>query len=279
MEGVPVLDMHVLLALLQELLPVYGLKLLAALAVFVIGRWVAGMVTKLLERFMTRADVDATIIPFVRDLAYVGMLAMVIIAALGALGVQTASLIAILGAAGLAVGLALQGSLSNFAAGVLILILRPIRVGDYFEGAGVAGVVEQIQMFFTTAKTPDNKVIIIPNSKLLSDNIINYSMKNIRRVDFIIGVGYNDSLDKVKEILNDIVVNHPRTLKEPAPAIGLIELADSSVNFAVRPWVKTADYWPAHFEILETIKKRFDAEGISIPFPQRDVHLYKETGE
>jgi small conductance mechanosensitive channel len=269
-------DIDSLLATLQNLATLYGLKILAAIFIFVIGRWVAIMIKKFLGKTMTRSGVDATIIPFVLDLSYVALLIMVIVASLGALGIQTTSLIAVLGAAGLAVGLALQGSLSNFAAGVLIVTFRPIRVGDYFEGAGTAGTVEQIQIFSTTAKTPDNKVIIIPNGKLLSDNIVNYSMKEIRRVDMTIGVSYEDPIDKVKEVLADILAKDSRILQDPSPTIGLIQLADSSVNFAVRPWVKTEDYWAVYFDLHETIKKRFDAEGISIPFPQQDIHVYKE---
>ncbi len=265
-----------LLATLQNLATLYGLKILAAIFIFVIGRWIAKMVKKFLDRTMTRSGVDATIIPFILDLSYVALLIIVIVASLGALGIQTTSLIAVLGAAGLAVGLALQGSLSNFAAGVLIVTFRPIRVGDYFEGAGTAGTVEQIQIFSTTAKTPDNKVIIIPNGKLLSDNIVNYSIKEIRRVDMTIGVSYGDSIDKVKEILTDILTNDSRILLDPSPTIGLVQLADSSVNFAVRPWVRTEDYWAVYFDLHETIKKRFDTEGISIPFPQQDIHVYKK---
>jgi small conductance mechanosensitive channel len=269
-------DIDSLLATLQNLATLYGLKILAAIFIFVIGRWIAKMIKKFLGKTMTRSGVDATIIPFVLDLSYVALLIMVIVASLGALGIQTTSLIAVLGAAGLAVGLALQGSLSNFAAGVLIVTFRPIRVGDYFEGAGTAGTVEHIQIFSTTARTPDNKVIIIPNGKLLSDNIVNYSMKEIRRVDMTVGVSYADPIDKVKEVLADILAKDSRILQDPSPTIGLIQLADSSVNFAVRPWVKTEDYWAVYFDLHETIKKRFDAEGISIPFPQQDIHVYKE---
>jgi small conductance mechanosensitive channel len=269
-------DIDSLLATLQNLATLYGLKILAAIFIFVIGRWIAKMIKKFLGKTMTRSGVDATIIPFVLDLSYVALLIMVIVASLGALGIQTTSLIAVLGAAGLAVGLALQGSLSNFAAGVLIVTFRPIRVGDYFEGAGTAGTVEHIQIFSTTARTPDNKVIIIPNGKLLSDNIVNYSMKEIRRVDMTVGVSYADPIDKVKEVLADILAKESRILQDPSPIIGLIQLADSSVNFAVRPWVKTEDYWAVYFDLHETIKKRFDAEGISIPFPQQDIHVYKE---
>jgi len=270
-------DVSLLFAKVQEVVTLYGLKVIAALCIFVIGRWIAKGLKKFLGRIMTKSGVDATIIPFVQDLTYVVLLVIVIITALGKLGIQTTSLIAVLGAAGLAVGLALQGSLSNFAAGVLIIMFRPIRVGDFFQGAGATGTVEKIQIFSTTVKTPDNKVIIVPNGKLLTDNITNYSIKELRRLDLVIGVGYNDSIDQVKEVIAEILSQDSRILKDPAPIIGLVELADSSVNFAVRPWVKNGDYWPVYFATLEAIKKRFDAEGISIPFPQQDVHVYKET--
>ena len=273
-KGEKMIDFSSLIAKMQEIATIYGLKIIASLLIFIIGRWIALAIKKFLGRVMRTSGVDPTIIPFALDLTYVALLLVIIIAAMGTLGIQTTSLIAVLGAAGLAVGLALQGSLANFASGVLLIIFRPIRVGDFFEGAGAAGTVEQIQIFSTSVKTPDNKMVIIPNGKLLSDNITNYSVKEIRRIDFIIGVGYNDSIDEVKKVISDVLSSDPRILKDPAPAIGLVELADSSVNFAVRPWVKNGDYWPVYFDTLETIKKRFDQEGISIPFPQQDIHLH-----
>jgi len=200
-----------------------------------------------------------------------------VIAALGQLGIQTTSFIAILGAAGLAVGLALQGSLANFAAGFLMIIFRPFRVGDFIEGAGVAGVVESIQIFTTTLRTGDNKTIIIPNAKLSGDNIINYSAKETRRVDMTVGVAYDADLSKVKHVLNDIIAKESRIHADPAPQVAVAELADSSVNFVVRVWTNTADYWGVKFDITETIKNRFDEEGIGIPFPQRDIHIVSGT--
>jgi small conductance mechanosensitive channel len=222
---------------------------------------------------MQKADVDPIIIGFVGSITYIGLLAFVIIAALGQLGIQTTSFIAILGAAGLAIGLALQGSLANFAAGFLMIIFRPFKVGDFIEGAGVAGVVEAIQIFTTTLKTGDNKIIIIPNAKLSGDNIINYSAQETRRVDMTVGVAYDADLAKVKAVLNDILSKDERILSDPAPLVAVAELADSSVNFVVRVWVKTADYWGVKFDATETIKNRFDAEGIGIPFPQHDIHI------
>ncbi|MFA6810588.1 MAG: mechanosensitive ion channel domain-containing protein [Desulfoplanes sp.] len=270
-------NFNVIFANIQGIVTLYGLNIIAALCILIFGRWIAKGLKSFLGRIMSKSGVDATIIPFVQDLTYIVLLVIVIIAALGKLGIQTTSLIAVLGAAGLAVGLALQGSLSNFAAGVLIIMFRPIRVGDFFEGAGASGTVEKIQIFSTTVKTPDNKVIIIPNGKLLTDNITNYSIKGIRRLDLIIGVGYNDSIDHVKQVIADILSQDSRILQDPAPLIGLVELANSSVNFAVRPWVKNDNYWPVYFDTLENIKKRFDAESISIPFPQQDIHVYRES--
>jgi len=228
---------------------------------------------------MTKADVDETLISFVGNLTYIALLIFVIIAALNQLGVQTTSFIAIIGAAGLAIGLALQGSLANFAAGVLMIIFHPFKVGDYIEAAGVAGVVEEIQIFTTQLKTPDNKTIIIPNASVTGGSITNYSAKDTRRVDLVIGVGYGDDLKRVREVLEEVLAKDDRILDDPAPTIGVLELGDNSVNFAVRPWVKAEDYWGVYFDSTETVKRRFDEEGISIPFPQRDVHLYEYKEE
>jgi small conductance mechanosensitive channel len=228
---------------------------------------------------MKKSKIDATLISFVGNLLYVILLIFVILAALSQLGIQTTSLIAIIGAAGLAVGLALQGSLANFAAGILMIIFRPFKVGDFIEGAGVSGVVEEIQIFTTKLKTLDNKIVIIPNAKLTDDNIINYSAKEIRRVDLVFGVSYSDDIDKVRKVILDVLSKDERILKDPKATVGVIELADSSVNFAVRPWVNTPDYWNAYFDITENIKKAFDSQNISIPFPQQDVHLYKDKLE
>jgi small conductance mechanosensitive channel len=269
------MDFSNILPRLQELVAFYGLKIVAALVIFIVGRWVAKALRRLAVRMLTKAKVEETLISFAGNLTYIALLVFVIIAALNQLGVQTTSFIAIIGAAGLAIGLALQGSLANFAAGVLVIIFRPFKVGDYIEGAGVAGVVEEIQIFTTQLKTPDNKTIIIPNAKITGDNITNYSAKDTRRVDMVLGVGYGDDLKKVREVLEDILAKDDRVLDDPAPTIGVLELGDNSVNFAVRPWVKTEDYWGAYFDVLETVKRRFSEEGISIPYPQRDVHLYE----
>jgi len=260
---------------MQEWLALYGLKVIAAILILIIGRFAAKGIRVLIRRALQKGKVDDILVSFVSSLCYVGIMAFIIIAALGQLGIQTASFVAVLAAAGLAVGLALQGSLSNFAAGVLMIIFKPFKVGDFIEGGGVAGVVEEIGIFTTELKSPDNKKIIVPNAKMTSDNIVNYTAKDMRRIDIVAGVSYSDDLDKVKKILAEIMAKDDRILKDPAPTIGVLELADSSVNFAVRPWVKTAEYWDVFFATQESIKKRFDAEGICIPFPQQDVHIHK----
>ena len=258
-----------------ELLMIYGLRVIAALAIFIFGKWAARGVTNILRRMMIKGKTEESLVAFACSLSYVALLAFVIIAALNQLGIQTASFIAILGAAGLAIGLALQGSLSNFAAGVLMIIFRPFKIGDYIEGGGGAGTVEEIQIFTTQLKSPDNKTIIVPNSKMLGDNIVNYSTKETRRVDMLFGIGYEDDIDKTRTVLSDIVAQDNRIMAEPAPVIVVSALADSSVNFTVRVWTLSADYWGVFFDTQETVKKRFDAENISIPFPQRDVHVYE----
>jgi small conductance mechanosensitive channel len=262
---------------LQEWITFYGLKVLAAIVIFIVRRRIAKALKRLTERVMTKNNVDPTLISFVGDLTYVALLVFVVVAAINQVGVQTTSFIAVIGAAGLAVGFALQGSLANFAAGFLLILFRPFKVGDYIEGAGVAGVVEEIQVFVTKLTTTDNKSVIIPNSKLTGDNIINYSAKDTRRVDLVAGVSYDADLSQVRTALVDILSADDRILKDPEPTIAVAELADNSVNFVVRPWVKTADYWDVFFDTTESIKRRFDAEGIGIPFPQRDVHLYQQA--
>jgi len=260
---------------IQDIVALYGVNLLAAILIFIVGRWLAKFVSKMLDMVLSKHNVDQTLKSFVCHLTYVTLFAFVIIAALGKLGIQTASFVAVLGAAGLAVGLALQGSLANFAAGVLMIIFKPFKVGDYVEGGGTAGIVEEIQIFATVLRTPDNKTIIIPNAKISADNIVNYSAKPTRRVDMVFGVSYSDNIDRVKAIIGEVLAADSRILKDPAPQIALSALADSSVNFVVRPWVNADDHWPVYFDTHENVKKRFDAEGISIPFPQRDVHLYR----
>ena len=270
------MDIANLMGKLQELLVVHGIKIIIALVIFIVGRWIVKAVRNFIKSMMTKKNVDPEVNSFVSSLIYVTLLIFVIIAALAQVGIQTTSLIAVLGAASLAIGLALQGSLANFAAGVLLIIFRPFKVGDYVECAGTAGAVDEMQIFTTQLKSPDNKKIIIPNAKLLGDVITNYSAQETRRVDLVIGVSYSDDLQKVEKVLTDILSQDERVLKDPAPTIAVLELADSSVNFAVRPWVKTGDYWNVYFALTKNIKMRLDAEGIAIPFPQRDVHLYQQ---
>jgi small conductance mechanosensitive channel len=252
----------------------FGLKALIAIVIFYVGRIIARLVTRGLRNVMQSQEVDKILETFVCNLAYWALMFFVIIAAINQIGVQTTSMIAVMGAAGLAVGLALQGSLANFAAGVLIVMFRPYRVGDFVEAAGISGVVLQVQILTTVLKTGDNKQIIVPNGQIMGSIITNYSANDTRRVDMTVGVSYDDDLDKVRSTIQELVDADDRILKDPECLIAVSELADSSVNFTVRPWVKTADYWGVMFDMTEAIKKRFDKEGISFPFPQQDVHLY-----
>ena len=257
----------------NEWLAQYGPIALKALLILVIGWIVAKVITAVLRRLMQRAQVEPTLTAFAANLTYALLMALVVISAIQKLGVATTSFVAVLGAAGLAVGFALQGSLANFAAGVMLIIFHPFRAGHYIEAGGVGGVVEEIQIFATVLKTPDNKRVIVPNSAITGGTITNYSVNDTRRVDMVFGISYGDDIQKAKDVLTGILAEDPRVLKDPAPTIAVLELADSSVNIAVRPWVNTADYWNVFFETTEAVKRRFDQENISIPFPQRDVHL------
>jgi small conductance mechanosensitive channel len=257
----------------------FGKNLVIALLIFYVGRMAIALIVRGLRKLMQKQDVDKTLETFVCNLVRMALLVVVIIAAIGALGIQTTSFIAIFGAAGLAIGLALQGSLSNFAAGVLIVLFRPYRVGNYIEGAGISGTVEQVQILTTILITPDNKEVIVPNSQIMNSIITNYSANDTRRVDMVVGVSYDDDIDKVRSTIEDLVAADDRILDEPACTIAVSALADSSVNFVVRPWVKSGDYWGVMFDMTEAIKKRFDEEGISFPFPQQDVHLYKASAD
>lgn len=260
---------------IQEILTIYGLKVIAAIVVFVIGKLCARFFTNVVKKIMEKSKIDKTVITFTSNMTYLLMLAFVVIAALGQLGIQTTSLTAIIGAAGLAIGLALQGSLANFAAGILMMIFRPFKAGDFIEGAGVKGIVEEIQVFTTILNTPDNRTIIIPNAKLTSDNVVNYNSTPDRRIDMVFGIAYNSDIDTAKKIISEILDSDERILKQPAYKIAVSELADSSVNFIVRPWSKNEDYWNVYYDVTEKVKKAFDKGGIGIPFPQRDVHIYE----
>ncbi|WP_299793790.1 mechanosensitive ion channel family protein [uncultured Shewanella sp.] len=259
-----------------ELIVAYGMKIILAIIIFLVGKYLAGVAKRLSDKLMTKRKIDPTVVSFVSNIAWALVFAFTVVATLGQLGVQTASLVAVIGAAGLAVGLALQGSLSNFASGVLMVLFRPCRVGDYVDAAGISGTVDEITIFSTKLLTPDNKLIIAPNSAMMDGTIINYSAMETRRVDLVIGVSYDANLAEAKKVLTTIVENNQYVLKDPAYTIAISELADSSVNFVVRPWVKGGDYWPAYFELLEQIKLALDEADIGIPYPQMDLHV-KET--
>jgi small conductance mechanosensitive channel len=262
---------------LMEWGAVYGTKVVGAVVILVVGRLLTTFFANLVERVMKRSSADHTLTGFVRNLTRVSLLVFTVVAALGALGVETTSLIAVIGAAGLAVGFALQSSLSNIASGIMLVVFQPFKVGNYIKAGGTSGVVEQIRIFSTILRTFDNCRVVIPNSRITTDNIINYSAKKTRRIDLEFGIGYHDDLKLARNILEGIVKADERILKDPAPEIGVLELGESSVNLFVRPWVKASDYWPVKCDLLEKVKLTFDDEGISIPFPQRDVHLYQAT--
>ncbi len=265
-----------LLATAQSVGINFGIRILTAIAIYLIGKFVISILLKGLTKVLQKRKVDPTISSFVTNLTRIALMIFVFIAVLARLGIQTTSFIAILGAASFAVGLALQGALSNFAAGVLIMLFRPFKVGDLVDVAGKIGVVEEISILVTTFVTPDNRRILTPNSKVMSDTITNFTTLGKRRVDMVIGVGYGDDLDLVHRTIKDELSKNELILAEPATQIAVESLGDSSVNFAVRPWCKESDYWAVKFGVLEAVKKRFDKEGINIPFPQRDVHLIKE---
>ncbi len=250
-----------------------------AAVIFFGGIWVSKKVKVYVGKIMNKRGVDELISSFLSNIVYVALVAFVVIAALSKLGIQTTSFVAVIGAAGLAIALSLQGSLSNFASGVMIVAFRPFKVGDFVEAGGVAGIVEGIQIFSTQMRTGDNKAIIVPNSSIIGGNIVNYSAKDTRRVDMVFGIGYDDDIKKAKDLLITLIEEDERILKDPEPVVAVSELADSSVNFVVRPWVNSGDYWPVKFDFTEKVKTTFDKEGISIPFPQRDVHIYNEDSK
>jgi small conductance mechanosensitive channel len=253
----------------------WGINIVLAIVIYVIGKIVAKVLVGLFGKIMAKSKYDDMLIDFLKSIVNAILMLFVIVASLDQLGVDTTSLVAILGAAGLAIGLSLQGSLQNFAAGVMLLVFRPFKAGDFIDAAGVSGSVKTIGIFSTIMNTGDNKEIIVPNGKIYSDNITNYSAKDTRRVDMEFGIGYGDDLLKAKKVLESMLDADPRVLKDPAYKVAVGALADSSVNFIVRPWVKSSDYWGLKFDFTEAVKLRFDAEGISIPYPQMDVHLDK----
>lgn len=253
----------------------WGISILTALLIFFIGRIIISVISSLVGKVLRRSKLDLILVEFTQSLVKALLFIFVIVAALDQLGVDTTSMIAVLGAAGLAIGLALQGSLQNFAAGFMLLMFRPFKSGDFIEAAGTMGMVEKIGIFLTTMRTPDNKEVIVPNGSITSSNIINYSARQTRRVDMVFGIGYGDDLKKARDIIAAVLKADERVLAEPEAVIAVNELGASSVNFVVRPWVKTEDYWPVKFDVTEKVKLAFDDNGISIPFPQMDVHFFK----
>ncbi len=260
---------------IQSIAVTYGMKAIGAIAVLIIGMWLAKLLTSLIKKAMDSRKVDPTLTGFVGGMAHVAMQAFVVIAALGILDIPVASFVAVLGAAGLAVGLALQGSLSNFAAGVLMIIFKPFRLGDFVEAGGATGSVQEIGIFTTVLNSPDNKKMIVPNSQVMGGKITNFNANGTRRVDLVAGISYSDDIDKAKSLIEGILAADERVLKDPKPTVAVVEMADSSVDLVVRPWCTGENYWGVYFDTTEAIKKKFDEADITIPFPQRDVHIYE----
>jgi small conductance mechanosensitive channel len=271
-------DIAAALGSLQELILPYLLNVVLAILTLIVGLWIVNKVVSAVRKSLTKRDVDPSLVPFMSGIIKAILIVMLLISIAGMVGIETTSFIAVLGAAGLAIGLALQGSLANFAGGILILILKPFKVGDVIEAQGVIASVIEIQIFHTILRSYDNKIIILPNGKLYNDKIINYSVEPARKVEWIFGVSYDDDIDKVKQIINEVVFTDERIMDRDTPYLKLSELADSSVNFKVRALVKQEDFWDIYFEKIEAIKKAFDANGISIPYPQVDAHLHSQNG-
>ncbi len=264
---------------LEELIMTWGVKLIAALLILLIGNWLAKRAAAVFVAVMNRNEIDITLTKFLKNIVYYALLTAVVIAAAGQLGINTTSFLTVVGAAGLAIGLALKDSLANFSSGVMLILFRPFKVGDAVTVAGETGAVEEITVFNTVLNTPDNQKKIIPNGIITSDTITNITANDTRRIDMVYGIGYDDDIKAAAKILTDMVTAESKVLSEPAPTIAVAELADSSVNFVVRPWVKTTDYWDVKFRLTEKIKLAFDEAGISIPYPQQDIHMYQvETG-
>jgi len=261
--------------LIISYIAMYGFNIIGSLVIFFVGKWLAKVITSLFVRAMKKSNLDETLRKFLDDIVYGVLIVVVVLAALNNLGINTTSFVAILGAAGLAVGLAFKDTFSNIGAGVLLIVFRPFTVGNFIQAAGESGVVEEINLFSVMMKTGDNKQIIIPNSSIIGGNITNFSAKETRRVDFVFAIGYDDDLKLAKTTLEEIINEDERVLKDPAAFVAVNELADSSVNFVVRAWVKSSDYWGVYFDTHEAVKVTFDAEGISIPFPQQDVHMHQ----
>ena len=257
-------------------LTTYSFNIVGAILVFIIGKWLVRHISNILAKILLKNNVDQTLTDFLVQLSYYALLILVLIAAAGQLGINTTSFLTIVGAAGLAVGLALKDSLSNFASGVMLILFKPFKVGDVVTTAGKTGKIEVITIFNTVLNTPDNQMIIVPNSSVTSNVITNINAKPTRRIDLVVGIGYDDNIGKAKDVLEGLIKNDSRILTDPAPTIAVAELADSSVNLVVRPWVKSGDYWNVRFDLTEKIKTTFDEQGISFPYPQQDVHMFAE---
>ena len=259
--------------LIQNLIIPWAIKIAVALAIFIIGRWIAKWLTGVVRKLMAKSNMDDMLIQFLGNIVYTILLLVVVMAALDHIGIQTTSLLAVFGAAGLAIGLALKDSLGNFSSGVMLILFRPFKVGDFIEAGGESGVVEEVRMFATILRTGDNREVIIPNSQIYGGTIVNYSANETRRIDLVFGIGYDNDIAKAKQTLDSVMQQDERILSYPAPAVAVGELANSNVNFNVRPWVKSSDYWPVRADMLEKVKLAFDANGISIPYPQQDVYM------
>jgi len=257
----------------------YSLNIIGAILILLVGKWLARRISNLVAKLLERNKIDLALVHFLTNLTYYSLIVLVVVAAAGRLGINTTSFLTIIGAAGLAVGLALKDSLSNFAAGVMLVLFRPFTIGDVVSTAGITAKVEKITIFNTLFCSPDNQLIIVPNNKIISDIITNITAKDTRRIDLTVGISYSDDMAKTKDILIRLAKEESRILTDPAPTVAVAELADSSVNLVFRPWVKTAEYWDVRFDLTERIKNRLDEAGISIPFPQQDVHLFVEKQE
>ena len=271
------MDIDTILEEITNLVIDYGPKLIGAIVVWIVGSWIIKIIMKNFAKFLNKRSIDESLKPFLRSIIGISLKIMLIISVLSMIGIQMTSFVAILAAAGLAVGMALSGTLSNFAGGVMILLFKPFKVGDFIDAQGHSGTVSEIQIFNTILKTPDNKTIIIPNGGLSNSSMTNYSTEPLRRVDWTFGIGYGDSTKTAHEVLAKLAAEDARILKDPELFIGISSLGDSSINFAVRAWVKAEDYWGVFFDMNDKVYNTFDKEGLSIPYPQMDVHLFKES--
>ena len=271
------MDIDAILEQIMSFVTNYAWNILGALLIFFIGKWVARKLSSLLGKLLARQNVDQTLIQFLNNIVYYALMVVVIMATVDQLGVDTTSFLAIFGAAGLAVGLALKDSLGNIASGVMLVFFRPFKIGDYVTAGGVSGTIETINVFNTIFQTPDNQRIIVPNGQITNDSIINVNAHPTRRLDLVFGISYEDNILTARAIFKNVLDSEPRILEEPAPRISVLELANSSVNMCVRPWVKSEDYWDLKFELTEKIKLALDEAGITIPYPQTDVHLHQKN--